>query len=140
MKRIRMPKINSIHFGGVWLGLALFIGGVLPLACWLMLRVIPWPLCAAGGVMLLGFAIFFAVEMHQDFGRAPYYERHLAEDIPFDPQSQEAVIRVSACMGETIAGFRSRESGSFTEVMVLRSAEEMRFMRMYGLDSVRREY
>lgn len=119
MKRIRMPKISSIHFGGVWLVAALLIGGV----------------------MLLGFAIVFAVEMQQDFGRVPYYERHLAEDIPFDPPRQEAVIRVSACTGERIAGFRSRESGSFTEVRVLRSAEEeKRFMQIYGLDSIRREY
>ena len=94
-----------------------------------------------GGVMLLGFAIVFAVEMHQDFGRVPYCERHLAKDIPFDPQRQEAVIRASAGTGERIAGFRSREDGSFTEVRVLRSAEEeRRFLRAYGLDSVRREY
>ncbi|MDY4138901.1 MAG: hypothetical protein SOY30_06155 [Eubacteriales bacterium] len=64
MKRIRIPKINSIHFGGAWLAAALLTGGVLPLTCWLMLRVIPWPLCAVGGVMLLGFVIVFAVEMH----------------------------------------------------------------------------
>lgn len=141
MKRIRIPKINSIHFGGAWLAAALLTGGVLPLTCWLMLRVIPWPLCAVGGVMLLGFVIVFAVEMHQDSGRVPYDERHLKEDIPFDPQGQEAVIRVSACTGEKIAGFRSRKDGSFTEVMVLRSAEEeKRFMRMYGLNGVRREY
>ena len=94
-----------------------------------------------GIVMLLGFVIVFAVEMHQDSGRVPYDERHLKEDIPFEPQGQEAVIRVSACTGEKIAGFRSRKDGSFTEVMVLRSAEEeKRFMRMYGLNSVRREY
>ena len=94
-----------------------------------------------GIVMLLGFVIVFAVEMHQDSGRVPYDERHLKEDIPFDPQCQEAVIRVSACAGEKIAGFRSRKDGSFTEVMVLRSAEEeKRFMRMYGLESIRREY
>ena len=94
-----------------------------------------------GIVMLLGFVIVFAVEMHQDSGRVPYDERHLKEDIPFEPQCQEAVIRVSACTGEKIAGFRSRKDGSFTEVMVLRSAEEeKRFMRMYGLNSVRREY
>ena len=94
-----------------------------------------------GIVMLLGFVIVFAVEMHQDSGGVPYDERHLKEDIPFDPQCQEAVIRVSACTGEKIAGFRSRKDGSFTEVMVLRSAEEeKRFMRMYGLESIRREY
>ena len=94
-----------------------------------------------GIVMLLGFVIVFAVEMHQDSGRVPYDERHLKEDIPFDPQGQEAVIRVSACTGEKIAGFRSRKDGSFTEVMVLRSAEEeKRFLRAYGLTGARVEY
>ena len=141
MKKLRLPKSNSIRFGGAWLGLTLLVGGVLPLAWWLLFHVALWPLCAAGGVMLLGFAAVFAVEMHQDFGRVPYYERHLKEDIPFDPIRQEAVIRVSACTGKTIAGFRSRKDGSFMEVMVLRSAaEEKRFMQIYGLDSVRQEY
>lgn len=88
MRKPRLPKINSIHFGGVWLAVSLLIGGALPLASWLMLRVIPWPLCAVGGVMLLGFAVVLAVEMHQDFGRVPYYERHLAEDIPFDRKAR----------------------------------------------------
>ena len=113
------PRINAIRFGGEWLGQTLLIGIVLP----------------------LGFAIVLAVETHQGFGRIPDDERHLAEDIPFDPQSQEAVIRVSTCTGEKIAGFRSREDGSFTEVMVLRSAEEeKRFLRAYGLTGARVEY
>ena len=106
-----------------------------------MLHVVLWPLCAMGGVMLLAFAVVFAVEMHQDFGRIPYYERHLRENFPFDPQRQEAVLRVSPCTGEGIAGFRDRASGVFTAVMVIRSAqEERRFLRLYGLDILRREY
>ncbi|MGN1019976.1 MAG: hypothetical protein ACI4O7_06355 [Aristaeellaceae bacterium] len=105
MRKPRLPKINSIHFGGARLGLALLIGGVLPLAAWLMFHVIPWPLCAVEDALLMGFIAVFAVEMHQDFGRGSYYERRLAEDIPFDPRRQEAVIRGSACTGETIAGF-----------------------------------
>ncbi|MGN0777581.1 MAG: hypothetical protein ACI4MJ_00390 [Aristaeellaceae bacterium] len=141
MKRPRIPKINSMHFGGAWLGVSLLVGGVLPLLGWLMLHVMLWPLCAIGGVMLLAFAVVFAVEMHQDFARIPYYEQHLAEDIPFDPQRQDAVLRVSSWTGESIAGFRDRVSGAFTEVMVIRSPEDARrFMRLYRLESLCREY
>ena len=61
MRKPRLPKINSIHFGGVWLAVSLLIGGALPLASWLMFRVIPWPLCAVGGVMLLAAAAFIVL-------------------------------------------------------------------------------
>ena len=112
------PRINAIRFSGEWLGRTLLIGIVLP----------------------LGLAIVLAVEKHQDFGRIPDDERHLAEDTPFDPQRQEAILRASAGTEERIAGFRSREDGRFTEVMMLRpAAEERRFMRTYGLDSLRRK-
>ncbi|MBR5358554.1 MAG: aspartate dehydrogenase [Clostridiales bacterium] len=59
----------------------------------------------------------------------------------FDPGTQYAVIRSSICTGEKVAGFKDKKGGHFTEVMVIRSADdERRFKEIYGLDSVRTEY
>ena len=61
--------------------------------------------------------------------------------IKFDPGTQYAVIRSSICTGEKVAGFKDKKGGHFTEVMVIRSADdERRFREIYGLDSVRTEY
>ena len=61
--------------------------------------------------------------------------------IGFDPEKHEPVIRSSICTGEKVAGFKSKEDGHFTEVMVLRTMkDEERFKEMYHLDSVKTEY
>ncbi|MGN1112667.1 MAG: hypothetical protein ACI4RP_05630 [Acutalibacteraceae bacterium] len=141
MKKPIIPKINSIHFGGKWIGLALLIGGVIPFVIRLLFNIFLWELCVIGGIILSVFIIVFAIEMHQDFGKIPYYERHLKETIPFDPQKQYAVIRCSVCSGEKVAGFKSIEGGSFTEVMLIRTDEdEKRFKKIYNLKTVKKEY
>ena len=139
-KRV-IHKINSIHFGGKWIGLGLLISGIIPLSIWLLFHIFLWELCVIGGVILVGFFIVFAVEMHQDFAKVPYYERHLKETIPFDPKKQYAVIRSSICTGEKVAGFKNIEDGHFTEVMLIRTdEEEKRFKKIYNLETVKREY
>ena len=61
--------------------------------------------------------------------------------IKFDPATQYAVIRSSICTGEKVAGFKDKKGGHFTEVMVIRSADdERRFKEIYGLDLVKTEY
>ena len=141
MKKRVIPKINSIHFGGKWIGLGLLIGGIIPLFVWLLFRIFLWELCVIGGIILVGFVVVFAIEMHQDFGKIPHYERHLKETIPFDPQKQYAVIRSSICTGEKVAGFKNIEDGPFTEVMLIRTdEEEKRFKKIYNLETVKREY
>lgn len=65
----------------------------------------------------------------------------LRELIPFDPETQYAVIRSSICTGEKVAGFRDRETGRFREVIYLRTpADEQRFREIYNLDTVITEY
>ena len=64
-----------------------------------------------------------------------------AEDFKFDPETQYAVIRSSICTGEKAAGFRDRETGHFTEVMLIRTPEdEKQFRKTYGLEEIRTEY
>lgn len=141
MKKLSIPKINSIHFGARWIGVGFLLGGVIPLIIWLLFHIFLWELCVIGGIIIVGFVIVFAIEMHQDFGKIPYYERHLKETIPFDPQKQYAVIRSSICTGEKVAGFKSIEDGHFTEVMLVRTdEEEQRFKKIYNLETVKKEY
>lgn len=63
------------------------------------------------------------------------------ETSPFDPETHYAVIRSSICTGEKVAGFKSKKDGRFTEVMLIRNAnDEAEFKRLYNIDSVRVEY
>lgn len=141
MKKLVIPKINSIHFGGRWIGISFLLGGIVPFIIWLFFHIFLWQLCVMGGILLGGFVIVYTIEMHQDFGKIPYYERHLKETIPFDPQKQYAVIRSSVCTGEKVAGFKSMEDGHFTEVMLVRTdEEEKRFKKIYNLETVKKEY
>ena len=75
------------------------------------------------------------------FSKISKTERKLAKSIPFDPEKQIAVIKSSICTGEKVAGFKNKDDGHFTEVMLIRSKEEeRRFMKIYNLDSVKTEY
>ena len=141
MKKTMISKINSIHFGGIWIGIGLLTGAIIPFIIWLVFHIFLWWLCVVGGIILVVFGIIFTIEMHQDFGKIPYYERHIKETIPFDPQKQYAVIRSSICTGEKVAGFKNIENGHFTEVMLINTdEEEERFKRIYDLETVKIEY
>lgn len=75
------------------------------------------------------------------FRRDKQEDRLLREAVPFDPKTQYAAIRSSICTGEQVAGFKSRETGKFREVMLIRSDGDLeRFKEIYGLDSVVTEY
>ena len=59
----------------------------------------------------------------------------------FDAAKQVAVVRASICNGERVAGFKDRETGHFTEVMLIRSDADLeKFKKMYGVDEVKTEY
>ena len=61
--------------------------------------------------------------------------------IPYDAETQTAVIRCSICTGEQVAGIRDNNTGHFTEVMLIKGQKELdTFMKMYGLDSVEKIY
>lgn len=141
MSKFRMPKINSIHFGAAWIAISLVVGILTPFVIWLVTDVFHWGLSIIGGIILLGFIIVFSIEMHQDHGKKPYYERYLSEDIPFDPDKQIAVIKCSICTGEQVAGFKNKEDGHFTEVMVIRDdLDLMKFKKIYKIEEIKKEY
>ena len=136
-----MPKINSIHFGAIWIGISIIIGILLPAVIWMITDTFYWGFSIIGGIILTGFIIVFSIEMKQDSDRKPYYERNLGEDIPFDPDKQSAVIKCSICNGEQVAGFKSKEDGRFTEVMVIRDAKDLEtFQETYKITEIKKEY
>ncbi len=65
----------------------------------------------------------------------------LGKDIPFDSDKQIAVIKCSICTGEQVAGFKSKEDGHFTEVMLIRDAKDLeKFKEIYKVTEVKKEY
>ena len=130
-----MRKINSIHFGLPWIGISLLVGLVIPPMIRLFTGVFPWPLSVAGGAGLVSFV--FAIGMHQDNSG----KKNLSETVPYDPERQIPVLKCSICTGERIAGFKDIESGHITEVMVIRSDDDLRYFRKhYGIDTLKEEY
>lgn len=67
--------------------------------------------------------------------------QELKDAVPFDPETQRPIIRASICTGERVAGFKNKTDGHFTEVMLIRSAEDERvFKETYGIDELKTEY
>ena len=130
-----MRKNNSIHFGLPWIGISLLVGLVIPLMVRLFTGVFPWPLSVAGGTGLVSFV--FAIGMHQDNSG----KKNLSETVHYDPERQIPVLKCSICTGERIAGFKDTETGHITEVMVIRSDDDLRYFRKhYGIDTLKEEY
>ena len=137
----KIPKINSINYGDKWIGIGLLFAVVIPGIIWFLFHVFLWWICAIGAVILAAFLIVFLIEMWQDNSKIPYYERTLKERIPYDSEKQYPVIHASICTGEKVAGFKNYDDAHFTEVMLIRNAEdEKRFKAIYGLDEVKKEY
>lgn len=70
------------------------------------------------------------------------FRKKKAEEV-FDRENQKPVIRSSICTGEQVAGFKSMETGKFTEIMVIRSEKDMsEFLKRYHItaDEVKREW
>lgn len=60
---------------------------------------------------------------------------------PFPPETYAPVIRSSICTGEKVAGFRDKRDGHFTEVMLIRSQQDIdSFKKRYGVDDIKTEY
>jgi hypothetical protein len=136
-----LPKINSNRYGGMLLAASLLVGVILPFLLWITMRRVMWPLVIAGGIILAVFVVMFTVEMRQDSGLMPRRKKSLRDAIPYDPETQIPVIHASICTGERVAGFKNRSDGHFTEVMLIRTAEdEQTFMETYGIDSLTTEY
>ena len=68
-------------------------------------------------------------------------QKSISKDIPFDSDKQIAVIKCSICTGEQVAGFKSKEDGHFTEVMLIRDAKDLeKFKETYKISDIKKEY
>ena len=66
---------------------------------------------------------------------------NLKNIIEFDPDKQYAVIRSSICTGEKVAGFKNKDDGHFTEVMLIKSpSDEKIFKDTFNLIDIKTEY
>ena len=66
---------------------------------------------------------------------------NLKNIIEFDPDKQYAVIRSSICTGEKVAGFKNKDDGHFTEVMLIKSpSDEKIFRDTFNLIEIKTEY
>ncbi|MBP5161525.1 MAG: hypothetical protein ILP16_00905 [Spirochaetales bacterium] len=53
----------------------------------------------------------------------------------YDSEKSYPAIRSSICTGEKVAGFRDRETGRFTEIMLLSSDKDLEtFKARYGIE------
>ncbi len=63
------------------------------------------------------------------------------EVAPYDPETHDAVIRSSICTGEKVAGFKNKQDGHFTEVMLIRNQKDLdSFKQTYKVETVKTEY
>ena len=61
-------------------------------------------------------------------------KRPAPDKIVYDPSAMSPAIRASICTGEQTAGFISRETGTFTGVMLINSPEDRkRFCKEFGV-------
>ena len=61
--------------------------------------------------------------------------------IEYDPEKQRAVLKCYICNGEQVAGFKDKQTGRFTEVMLIKNGQDLdSFMEMYDLTTVSKEY
>ena len=68
-------------------------------------------------------------------------KKKAASYIEYDREKQKPVIKCSICTGEQVAGFKDLLTGKFTEVMLIRNAEDLdSFKRLYNLDTLTKEY
>ena len=62
--------------------------------------------------------------------------------LSYDPSLQEPVLRCSICNGEQVAGFRDKKTGAFSEVMLIRSPQDLEeFRSQYNIqEEIRKIY
>ncbi len=61
--------------------------------------------------------------------------------IAYNPETHIPILKCSICTGEQVAGFKDKATGHFTEVMLIRTPQELeKFKKIYNLQNVAKEY
>lgn len=68
------------------------------------------------------------------------FKRKIAKKT-YDKENQRPVLKCSICTGEQVAGFKDIHTGKFEDIMLIRNEADLnRFMAMYGLSKIEKEY
>ncbi len=63
------------------------------------------------------------------------------KELQYDRENCQPVLKCSICTGEQVAGLKDIRTNRFEEVMLVRSQEDLEaFMRMCGVDEIKKEY
>lgn len=136
-----MQKINTSNFGLPWILISLLVCIVIPVIIKFITGIFMWPFTLVGGIGLIFFAITFIKDKKKDNGNVKHCKNNFSIKVPYDREKQIPVLKCSICTGERIAGFKDIETGHITEVLVIRSDEDLiNFKKHYGIDSLKDEY
>lgn len=136
-----MQKINTSNFSLPWILISLLVGIVIPVIIKFITGIFMWPFTLVGGIGLIFFAITFIKEMKKDNGNVKHCKNNFSIKVPYNREKQIPVLKCSICTVERIAGFKDIETGHITEVLVIRSDEDLTyFKKHYGIDSLKDEY
>ena len=136
-----LPIIDTKRYGEPIIAAGVLVGAVIPLVLWVFTGQIVWPPVVVGAAILAVYLVPFIIERLQDSGSMPSNQKSLRDSFPYNPETHYPVVRASICTGERVAGFRSKVDGRFTEVMLIRTAEDERtFMEAFGIESLKTEY
>ena len=70
-----------------------------------------------------------------------FFGKKTEEKREYDRETLRPVLKCSICNGEQVAGFKNVRTGKFQEVMLVKGEKDLqRFMEMYGLEKVDKEY
>lgn len=59
----------------------------------------------------------------------------------YDKENQIPVVKCSICNGEQVAGFQDKQTGRFTEVMLIRDNHDLEaFKEKYGISEIKKVY
>ena len=59
----------------------------------------------------------------------------------YDKVNQIPVMKCSICNGEQVAGFQDKQTGKFTEVMLIRDEDDLEaFKEKYGITEIKKVY
>ena len=68
-------------------------------------------------------------------------KKSVVTKIDYNSETQRPIVKCSICNGEQVAGFKDKQTGHFTEVMLIRDEHDLeQFMKTYHLTTVTKEY
>ena len=68
------------------------------------------------------------------------FKRKKANEIHFDPNTQQPAVRKSICTGEMTVGFIDKATGRFTDLMCVDREGLEAFMRDIGVEEIKTLY